>query len=330
MTVRRRAAIAAAAGVVAVTSGWPASPAEAHGAPSSPVSRAFACRADGPGAARPACRAALAANAGPFGSWDNLRVPDVGGRDRDVIPDGHLCSAGLRGFRGFDLARSDWPSTTLVAGSALTVTYTSTIAHHGAFKVFATKQGYDGRSPLRWSDLDAQPFITAVDPPLSGTAYTFGGTLPANRTGRHVLYTVWQNTDTPDTYYSCSDVVLKAGGAAGAAPVTSASPSRASQAEPRTGSGDNRTKPVPSVTPSASPAPAGEVPPPPPADGAEPVGQHESWLGRAEPFIGERVGLGQQIMTAALIVIAGTASGFAYLRMRARRAQRLHRKSEKR
>ena len=327
MTVRRRAAIAAAVGVVAVTSGWPASPAEAHGAPSSPVSRAFACRADGPGAAQRACRAALATNAGPFGSWDNLRVPDVGGRDRDVIPDGQLCSAGLPGFRGFDLARSDWPSTTLVAGSALTVTYTSTIPHRGTFKVFATAQGYDGTSPLRWSDLDAQPFITAVDPPLSGRAYTFGGTLPANRTGRHVLYTVWQNTDTPDTYYSCSDVVLNGGDAAGAAP---AAPGRTSRAESGTGSGESRTTPVPSVTTSAAPAGAGEVPPPPPADGAEPVGQHESWLGRPEPLIGEPVALGQQIMTAALIVIVGMAGGFAYLRMRARRTQGPHRKSEER
>jgi chitin-binding protein len=34
------------------------------------------------------------------------------------------------------------------------------------------------------------------------------GRLPAGRTGRHLIYTIWQNSDTPDTYYSCSDVLF--------------------------------------------------------------------------------------------------------------------------
>lgn len=30
------------------------------------------------------------------------------------------------------------------------------------------------------------------------------------KTGRHLIYTIWQSSSTPDTYYSCSDVVFGA------------------------------------------------------------------------------------------------------------------------
>ena len=41
-------------------------------------------------------------------------------------------------------------------------------------------------------------------------AYRIGMTLPSDRTGHQVLYTIWQNSSTADTYYSCSDVVFPA------------------------------------------------------------------------------------------------------------------------
>ncbi|GAA3872657.1 lytic polysaccharide monooxygenase [Streptomyces lacrimifluminis] len=184
--------------------------AQAHGAPTGPVSRAYACSPDG---GRPAgtaaCRAAVTANGGaPFTFWDNLRVADVNGRDRAVIPDGRLCSGGLSDYRGLDLARSDWPSTTLTPGARLTMTYRSTIPHTGTFKMFLTKPGYDPSGPLNWSDLPGRPFAEVRDPAMTGDAYRIGMTLPSDRTGRHVLYTIWQNSSTPDTYYSCSDVVF--------------------------------------------------------------------------------------------------------------------------
>ncbi len=189
-----------------------AGPAQAHGAPTNPVSRAFACSPDGGSlAGTAACRAALAANGGaPFTFWDNVRVGDVNGRDRAMIPDGRLCSGGLSGYRGLDLARSDWPSTTLSPGARLTMTYRSTIPHTGTFKMFLTKPGYDPSAPLNWSDLPERPFAEVKDPAMKGDAYRIGMTLPSDRTGHHVLYTIWQNSSTADTYYSCSDVVFPA------------------------------------------------------------------------------------------------------------------------
>ncbi len=186
-----------------------AGPAHAHGAPVDPLSRVYACSPDGgDAAASAACRAAVDANGASFAAWDNLRVANVNGRDREVVPDGKLCSGGLPAYKGLDLARADWPSTRLTPGSTLTMRYVSTIPHTGTFKLYLTKPGYDPAKPLTWSDLPEKPFAEVKDPALTDGAYRITAKLPSDRTGRHVLYTIWQNSSTPDTYYSCSDVVF--------------------------------------------------------------------------------------------------------------------------
>ncbi|MBV2354249.1 lytic polysaccharide monooxygenase [Streptomyces sp. J2-1] len=205
---------------------WAAAPALAHGAPTDPVSRVYACSPQG-GSAKDsaACRAAVAANGGPFTAWDNLRVAGVAGRDRQVVPDGKLCSGGLAAYRGLDLPRRDWPATRLTPGARLTMTYASTIAHTGSFRLYLTRPGYDPAKPLTWADLPARPFAEVKDPALTNGAYHIPATLPKDRTGRQVLYTVWQNTSTPDTYYSCSDVVFPdPAGSGGRAEGTAAKP----------------------------------------------------------------------------------------------------------
>ncbi|MGW0707172.1 lytic polysaccharide monooxygenase auxiliary activity family 9 protein [Streptomyces sp. NPDC002643] len=204
--------VAMAAAVAALAPPLLAAPALAHGAPTDPVSRVSACSPEGGDrAGSAACRAATAANGAPFTAWDNLRVAGVNGRDRQVVPDGQLCSGGLAPYKGLDLARTDWPSTDLSPGATLKLTYRSTIPHTGTFKLFLTKPGYDPTKPLKWSDLPEKPFASVTDPPLRNGSYTFSAKLPADRSGRHVLYTIWQNTSTVDTYYSCSDVVFPTG-----------------------------------------------------------------------------------------------------------------------
>lgn len=222
---------------------WAAGPAQAHGAPTDPVSRAYACSPDGGSNARSAaCRAAVAANGAPFTFWDNLRVADVGGRDRQVIPDGKLCSGGLAAYKGLDLARSDWPSTSLKPGATLAMKYASTIPHTGTFKLYLTKPGYDPKKPLTWAELPEQPFASVKDPALTNGAYRITAKLPSDRRGHHVLYTIWQNSSTTDTYYSCSDVVFGTAGSGGTAASAStpagggksADSSPAATPEPRT------------------------------------------------------------------------------------------------
>ncbi len=186
-----------------------AGPAAAHGATTNPVSRSAACGLAESGSA--ACRAAVEAGGGQgFADWDNLRLAGVAGRDRERVPDGKLCSAGIARYRGLDLPRADWPATTLRPGARFTFSYRETIPHQGTFRLYVTRDGYLPTRPLRWSDLESKPFLTVTDPPLRDKAYVFSGTLPRDRTGRHLIYTIWQNSSTPDTYYSCSDVVFAA------------------------------------------------------------------------------------------------------------------------
>ncbi|WP_063790369.1 lytic polysaccharide monooxygenase [Streptomyces sp. NRRL B-24085] len=260
-TARRTSAAAAAALTPFLLTVFAAAPAQAHGAPTDPVSRVFACSPDGASSGTAACRAAVSANGSPFTAWDNLRVANVNGRDRRTIPDGKLCSGGLPAYRGLDLARSDWPATRLSPGATLTMKYVSTIPHTGTFRMYLTKPGYDPSKPLTWSDLPEQPFARVTDPALTDGAYRIRMTLPRDRTGRQVLYTIWQNSSTADTYYSCADVVFpaaaKAGGGDGDGASAAASPSRSRAAEkkparsPAPATSSAASSPTPSVARSA-------------------------------------------------------------------------------
>ncbi|MEV8541330.1 lytic polysaccharide monooxygenase [Streptomyces sp. NPDC051572] len=254
MTAHRTAMAAAAMAPLLLTV-WAAGPAQAHGAPTYPVSRVYACSPQGGSAAgSTACKAAVAANGGPFTFWDNIRVPDINGRDRQLIPDGKLCSGGLADYKGLNLARTDWPSTRLTPGAKLTMTYASTIAHTGTFKLYLTKAGYDASKPLTWSELPTTPFAEVKDPPLTGGAYRIEATLPTGRTGRQLIYTIWQNSSTEDTYYSCSDVVFPGGGTSS----SSSSSSSTGTANSKGGTASPSSSAAKSPTAASPSAKAGE------------------------------------------------------------------------
>ncbi|WLW56178.1 lytic polysaccharide monooxygenase [Streptomyces sp. YU58] len=224
MPARRKAATVAAVGLaplaLTVLAGAPAA---AHGSMGDPVSRVAQCYAEGPESPRSdACRAAVAAGGTQaLYDWNGVRIGDANGRHQELIPDGKLCSANNEAFKGLDLARADWPATSVRSGS-YTFKYRVTAPHKGTFKVYVTKAGYDPTQPLAWDDLDlAHPVATATDPVASGGFYTFSGTLP-ERSGRQLLYAVWQRSDSPEAFYSCSDVTF-GGGGDGSTPAPSAS-----------------------------------------------------------------------------------------------------------
>ncbi|WP_305788867.1 lytic polysaccharide monooxygenase auxiliary activity family 9 protein [Symbioplanes lichenis] len=202
--------LATAAGILAAVALAPAAPALAHGAPTQPISRTAACASGGEETRAKACQAARKANGGSLGNFDNLRIANVGGRDKRVVPDGELCSGGLDDYRGLDLARTDWPATEVEPGTTLKVRYAGTIPHKGTFRLYLTKAGYDPSEPLSWGDLTTDPVTEVTDPPLRDGSYRMSVKLPENRSGRHVLYVVWETSSTPDTYYSCSDLIFPA------------------------------------------------------------------------------------------------------------------------
>ncbi|MGW7301146.1 lytic polysaccharide monooxygenase auxiliary activity family 9 protein [Streptomyces sp. NPDC054829] len=214
--------------------GLGAPPAAAHGSMGDPVSRVSQCYAEGPESPKSAaCKAAVAAGGTQaLYDWNGIRIGDAAGRHQELIPDGKLCSGGNDAFKGLDLARADWPTTSVSSGS-YTFKYRVTAPHKGTFKVYITKDGYDPAKPLAWGDLDlANPVATATDPAASGGFYTFSGTLP-KRSGQQVLYAVWQRSDSPEAFYSCSDVTF--GGASGGGdttkPETSPAPTASAPSE---------------------------------------------------------------------------------------------------
>ncbi|MFD3588335.1 lytic polysaccharide monooxygenase [Streptomyces sp. NPDC058683] len=221
---RRKAVVAVALGVGAVAVA--AAPASAHGTMGDPVSRVAQCYAENPESPKSdACKAAVAAGGTQaLYDWNGIRIGDANGQHQALIPDGRLCSADNDEFKGLDLARADWPATNVGSGS-YTFKYRVTAPHKGTFKVYLTKAGYDPAKSLAWADLDLDhPVATAVDPVAAGGFYTFSGTLP-ERTGRQLLYAIWQRSDSPEAFYSCSDVDFGGGSAhTGTGTTTSASP----------------------------------------------------------------------------------------------------------
>ncbi|MEU9037090.1 lytic polysaccharide monooxygenase [Streptomyces sp. NPDC048352] len=233
--------VAAAGFAPLAVAAYAAVPAAAHGSMTDPVSRVAACYAEGPEAPKSAaCKAAVAAG-GPqaFYDWNAVNIANAAGKSRSLIPDGQLCSAGNATYKGLDLPRADWPASPMTAG-AHTFRYKGTAPHKGSFELYVTKDGYDPSKPLKWSDLEPAPFAKATDPGMQNGDYVFGGTVP-EKSGRHLIYSVWQRSDSPEAFYTCSDVVFgkDSGGGAGGTGTTAPS------AKPSTGAGASAsTKPV--------------------------------------------------------------------------------------
>ncbi|MFC8368816.1 lytic polysaccharide monooxygenase [Streptomyces sp. NPDC057239] len=198
--------------------------AEAHGTPMKPGSRTFLCWQDAltdTGEIKPvnpACRAAAqVSGTTPFYNWFSVLRSDGAGRTRGFVPDGELCSGGNTNFTGFNTPSADWPLTHLTSGATVDFSYNAWAAHPGWFHVYVTKDGFDPAQALTWADMEEEPFLSVDHPPLHGSPgsveadYRWSGQLPEGKSGRHVIYMVWQRSDSAETFYSCSDVVFDGG-----------------------------------------------------------------------------------------------------------------------
>lgn len=238
---------------------YAAGPAAAHGSMTDPVSRVAACYAEGPESPKSAaCKAAVAASGTQaFYDWNAVNIANAAGQSKKLIPDGQLCSAGNAKYKGLDLPRADWPASPMTAG-AHTFRYKGTAPHRGSFELYVTKDGYDPTKPLKWSDLEPAPFAKATDPGMQNGDYVFSGTVP-KKTGRHLIYSIWQRSDSPEAFYTCSDVVFgKDTGASGAG--TGTTPGGKPSTRPSTGAGAKPSG-APAGTPAAPAADGDAVPP---------------------------------------------------------------------
>ncbi|MFE5207615.1 lytic polysaccharide monooxygenase [Streptomyces sp. NPDC056600] len=242
-------------------------PAEAHGVAMSPGSRTYLCYKDaitGSGAASPtnaACAAALAqSGSSSLYNWFAVLDSNAGGRGSGYVPDGTICSAGDRSpydFKGYNLARNDWPKTHLTSGSSFQFKYSNWAAHPGEFRVYITRQGWSPTSQLKWSDLSL--IHTVSNPPQTGSAgadggyYSWNTPLPSGRSGDAMIFVQWVRSDSNENFFSCSDVVFDGGNGNVTGIGGSTQPSQPPTTTPPTTTPPTTTPPT---TPPTSPSPS--------------------------------------------------------------------------
>lgn len=78
--------------------------ARAHGALSAPISRVYGCFLEGPEHPQaPACQYAVSVGGTqPLYDWNEVHLLNANGQSRQLIPDGHLCSAGTAKYDSQD------------------------------------------------------------------------------------------------------------------------------------------------------------------------------------------------------------------------------------
>ena len=191
----------------------------AHGTMIVPESRIHRCAFDGEieNHQDPACRAAIdLGGKQALYDWNGMRQAAANGDHRGVIPDGQLCSGGNPDFKGLALARADWRTTPIAPGSdgSFEFVFHATAPHATRdWQFYATRDGRDPAQALKWSDVDQ--FCSSAGVPLVSDAqgrqvYKIRCKLP-ERSGRQVIFVAWQRSDSPEAFYSCSDVEFTGG-----------------------------------------------------------------------------------------------------------------------
>ncbi|MFF8604452.1 lytic polysaccharide monooxygenase [Streptomyces sp. NPDC015346] len=194
--MRKKIGMAAVALGVAGASLFATSSASSHGYTDSPISRQKLC-ANG-----------TVTNCGSI-QWEPQSVEGPKGFPSAGPADGRICSAGLAHFAQLDDPRGgNWPATRVTAGQSYSFRWQFTARHRTTdFRYYITKNGWDRTKPLTRAALDSQPFLTvpynSQQPPAT---LSHSGTIPAGKTGKHLILAVWTIADTANAFYACSDV----------------------------------------------------------------------------------------------------------------------------
>ena len=182
----------------------------AHGTVTNPPSRIWNCKGEGENPTSGGCQAA----ASQFGTsyiydWNGVRQGNADGNHTAVVPDGNLGSGGDPNYYGaLDLVGVNWKATRVSAGP-YTVTWTNSAPHKTAYyRVYITRQGWSPNQRLTWGDLE---LLRDTGPRGQEATANISVVLPS-RSGKHVIYSVWQRSDSPEAFYSVSDVDFGGGG----------------------------------------------------------------------------------------------------------------------
>jgi predicted carbohydrate-binding protein with CBM5 and CBM33 domain len=186
--------------------------ASAHGTTTTPPSRNYGCwdrwgsDFQNPDMANqdPMCWQAWQDDVNAMWNWNGLYRENVAGNHQGVIPDGQLCSAGRTQsgrYKSMD-AVGDWKAANL--SNNFTMNILDQALHGGDYyRVYVTRQGFNPLTqPLGWGNLELVREVGKT-PPTSNLAINVSA---PGRTGRHIVYTIWQASHMDQSYYWCSDV----------------------------------------------------------------------------------------------------------------------------
>ncbi len=176
-----------------------------HGTVTNPPSRVWICFQENPESPdSSACEDAIRGyGTQAFYDWSEVARMDAGGNHRAILPDGNLASAGRPDkYGGLDQVRNDWVATKVSSGP-FTVTWTNSAPHQTLYyDVYITKADWTPDQPLTWDSLER---LVRTSPRPAATTDDINVTLP-QRTGKHILFSVWQRSLTPEAFYSTSDI----------------------------------------------------------------------------------------------------------------------------
>ncbi|MFF5722843.1 lytic polysaccharide monooxygenase [[Kitasatospora] papulosa] len=194
--MRKRASAAVIGLAIAGVSMFATGSASSHGYTDSPISRQKLC-ANG-----------TVANCGNI-QWEPQSVEGPKGFPAAGPADGKICSGGNSQFAQLDDPRGGaWPATKVTAGQGYSFRWQFTARHSTSdFRYYITKNGWDSTKPLTRAALESQPFMTVPygnqQPPAT---LTHQGSMPTQKTGKHIVLAVWNVADTTNAFYACSDV----------------------------------------------------------------------------------------------------------------------------
>lgn len=176
-----------------------------HGTMTYPPSRIWNCYLENPeNPDSPPCIDAVASHGTqPLYDWNEINQPMADGNHMDFVMNGNLPSGGRPvKYGGMDQVRSDWVATPVTAGP-LTVTWTNTAPHDTAYyQVYITNEDWNPNQPITWESLT---LLVETAPSNAEDTVDIPIILP-QRTGKHVIYSIWQRSDSPEAFYSTSDV----------------------------------------------------------------------------------------------------------------------------
>jgi chitin-binding protein len=228
-------------------------PAAAHGSVTDPPTRNYGCwerwgsnhldptmeQKD------PRCWQAWKADPNAMWNWNGLFREGVAGNHQAAIPDGQLCSGGRTQAPRYNALDAVGPWVAKGVPTSFTLTLTDS-AKHGAdyLRIYVTKPGFDPTTEaIGWDDL-----TLLKETPRYGTTGLYQTDIDlTGRSGRAVLYTIWQASHLDQSYYLCSDIII-GGGTTTPTPTPTPTPTATPTPTPT---------PTPTATPTPTPTPTG-------------------------------------------------------------------------